>query len=122
MKSTVSANALLSWGRERPDQRCTPPIAQDRAPFGQGIKEHEEGIAKAGLGDPDPLQQAFIDETAFQCGFCAPGTIMSAKGLLRENPFPAEEEVNEALSGNFCRCISHYQVMRVVMAASRKTR
>jgi carbon-monoxide dehydrogenase small subunit len=79
-----------------------------------------------GLGDPrgelDPLQQAFIDETAFQCGFCTPGIIMSAKGLLRENPFPTEEEIKEALSGNFCRCISHYQVARAVTAASRRTR
>ena len=80
-----------------------------------------------GLSDPrgeelDPLQQAFIDETAFQCGFCTPGIIMSAKGLLHENPSPTEEEVKEALSGNFCRCISHYQVVRAVMAASRKTR
>ncbi len=78
-----------------------------------------------GLSDPrgelDPLQQAFIDETAFQCGFCTPGIIMTAKGLLRENPSPTEEEVKEALSGNFCRCISHYHVVRAVMAASHKT-
>ena len=79
-----------------------------------------------GLSDPrgelDPLQQAFVDETAFQCGFCTPGIIMAAKALLRENPSPTEEEVKEALSGNFCRCISHYHVVRAVMAASRKTR
>jgi len=75
-----------------------------------------------GLGDPragklDPLQQAFIDHTAFQCGFCTPGMIMSAKALLHENPSPSEEEVKEGLSGNFCRCISHYQVVKAVMAA-----
>jgi carbon-monoxide dehydrogenase small subunit len=78
-----------------------------------------------GLGDPktgilDPLQQSFIDHTAFQCGFCTPGTIMSAKALLNDNPQPTEEEVKEALSGNFCRCISHYQVVEAVMAASGK--
>jgi carbon-monoxide dehydrogenase small subunit len=78
-----------------------------------------------GLGDPkrgvlDPLQQSFIDHTAFQCGFCTPGIIMSSKALLNENPDPAEEEVKEALSGNFCRCISHYQVVEAVMAASGK--
>ena len=77
-----------------------------------------------GLNDPktqklDPLQQAFIDHTAFQCGFCTPGIIMSAKALLQENPSPAEEDVKEALSGNFCRCISHYQVVKAVLAASR---
>src|SRR5512136_1847986 len=78
-----------------------------------------------GLGDPktgklDLLQQAFIDHTAFQCGFCTPGILMSAKALLQENPSPMEEEVKEALSGNFCRCISHYQVVKAVMAASGK--
>jgi aerobic-type carbon monoxide dehydrogenase small subunit (CoxS/CutS family) len=80
-----------------------------------------------GLGDPktgkmDPLQQAFIDYTAFQCGFCTPGTIMSARALLSESPFPTEEEVKEGLSGNFCRCISHYHVVKAVMAASREVR
>ncbi len=80
-----------------------------------------------GLGDPktgkmDPLQQAFIDYAAFQCGFCTPGTIMSAKALLSENPFPTEEEVKESLSGNFCRCISHYHVVKAVMAASKEVR
>jgi aerobic-type carbon monoxide dehydrogenase small subunit (CoxS/CutS family) len=80
-----------------------------------------------GLKDPkteklDPLQQAFIDYTAFQCGFCTPGIIMSAKALLQENPFPTEEDVKEALSGNFCRCISHYHVVKAVMAASGQGR
>jgi aerobic-type carbon monoxide dehydrogenase small subunit (CoxS/CutS family) len=80
-----------------------------------------------GLNDPkteklDPLQQAFIDYTAFQCGFCTPGILMSAKALLQENPFPTEEDVKEALSGNFCRCISHYQVVKAVMAASKEVR
>ena len=78
-----------------------------------------------GLGDPkagwlDSLQQAFIDHTAFQCGFCTPGILMSAKALLQESPSPSEAEVKEALSGNFCRCISHYQVVKAVMAASGK--
>jgi carbon-monoxide dehydrogenase small subunit len=82
-------------------------------------------ITIEGLGDPkagklDPLQQAFIDYTAFQCGFCTPGIIMSAKALLHENSSPTEEEVKEALSGNFCRCISHYQVIKAVMAASKE--
>ncbi len=79
-----------------------------------------EGLTdtKGGL---DPLQQAFIDETAFQCGFCTPGIIMSAKWLLEGNPSPTEEEVKQALSGNFCRCISHYHVVRAVMAAAHET-
>jgi carbon-monoxide dehydrogenase small subunit len=80
-----------------------------------------------GLGDPltgklDLIQKAFIDHTAFQCGFCTPGMIMSAKALVNENPFPTEEEVKEGLSGNFCRCISHYHVVKAVMATSRRVR
>lgn len=79
-----------------------------------------EGLSDPRTGRLDPLQQAFIDHTAFQCGFCTPGILMSAKALLQEIPYPTEEEVKEALSGNFCRCISHYQVVKAVMAASGK--
>jgi aerobic-type carbon monoxide dehydrogenase small subunit (CoxS/CutS family) len=79
-----------------------------------------EGLSDPKTGKLDPLQQAFIDHTAFQCGFCTPGILMSAKALLREKPSPMEEEVKEALSGNFCRCISHYQVVKAIMAASGK--
>ena len=79
-----------------------------------------EGLSDPKTGSLDPLQQAFIDHTAFQCGFCTPGMIMSSKALLNENPRPTEEEVKEALSGNFCRCISHYQVIEAVMDASGK--
>ncbi len=66
----------------------------------------------------DPLQQFFIDEYAFQCGYCTPGIIMAAKGLLLENPHPTGEEIKEALSGNYCRCISHYTVLRAVNRAA----
>jgi len=78
-----------------------------------------EGLRDQKAGALDPLQQAFIDQTAFQCGFCTPGMIMTAKALLNENPFPTEDEVKEALSGNFCRCISHYQVVRAVMSVAK---
>jgi aerobic-type carbon monoxide dehydrogenase small subunit (CoxS/CutS family) len=79
-----------------------------------------EGLSDPKTGVIDSLQQSFIDFTAFQCGFCTPGMIMSAKALLNENPHPTEEEVREALSGNFCRCISHYQVVKAIMAVSEK--
>ena len=79
-----------------------------------------EGLSDAKTGHLDPIQRAFIDHTAFQCGFCTPGMIMSSKALLNENPRPTEEEVKEALSGNFCRCISHYQVVEAVMDVSGK--
>jgi carbon-monoxide dehydrogenase small subunit len=77
-----------------------------------------EGLRNRVTGLLDPLQQSFIDHTAFQCGFCTPGMIMSAKALLNENSSPTEGQVKEALSGNFCRCISHYQVVQAVLAIS----
>ena len=81
-----------------------------------------EGLADPKTGELDPIQQAFVDETAFQCGFCTPGIIMSTKALLLENPSPTEEQVKDGLSGNFCRCISHYHVLRAVAAASQNPR
>ncbi len=79
-----------------------------------------EGLKDPKTGALNPLQQSFVDHTAFQCGYCTPGMIMSAKALLDKNTSPSESEVKEALSGNFCRCISHYQVVDAVMAVAHK--
>jgi carbon-monoxide dehydrogenase small subunit len=78
-----------------------------------------EGLEDPATGKLDPLQQAFIDNTAFQCGFCTPGILMSSKALLIQTPSPTVEQVKHALSGNFCRCISHYHVVDAVMAAGK---
>ncbi|MDR7149871.1 nicotinate dehydrogenase subunit A [Hydrogenophaga palleronii] len=76
-----------------------------------------------GLGSrdaPHPVQQAFIDEQAAQCGYCLNGMIMMATALLTENPQPTETEVRQALSGNLCRCGTHVEIVRaVLMAADR---
>ena len=79
-----------------------------------------EGLKDKKTGKLDSLQQSFIDHTAFQCGFCTPGMILNAKALLIEKPSANEKEIKEALSGVFCRCISHYQVIKAVMAVSGK--
>ncbi|MBN2041571.1 MAG: (2Fe-2S)-binding protein [Spirochaetes bacterium] len=81
-----------------------------------------EGLIDPDTGALDPLQQAFIDHNAFQCGFCTPGIIMTVKALLNKNKNPDENEVMEALSGNFCRCISHYHVIRAVMSVIDDTK
>ncbi|OPY67999.1 MAG: putative xanthine dehydrogenase subunit E [Syntrophorhabdaceae bacterium PtaU1.Bin034] len=81
-----------------------------------------EGLKDRKTGELDPLQQAFIDHTAFQCGYCTPGMILTARAFLDENPHPSEDEVKEAMSGNFCRCISHYHVLRAVMSVADKGR
>ncbi len=73
-----------------------------------------EGLEDPVTGKLHPIQQAFVDSTAFQCGFCTPGIIMSTKALLDENPSPSEQEIKEALAGNYCRCISHYHVLKAV--------
>ena len=66
-----------------------------------------------------PLQQAFIDHFAVQCGFCTPGMILSAKALLDKNPHPSEEEVRIALSGNLCRCTGYIKIVEAVLALSK---
>ena len=79
-----------------------------------------EGLAKN--GKLDPLQQAFIDHDAPQCGFCTSGQLMSAKALLNSNPRPTEDDVKHALAGNICRCSNFLHYQAAVLAASRKSR
>ena len=77
-----------------------------------------EGIEKSN-GSLDPIQQAFLDEGAVQCGFCTPGMVVSTKALLDENPDPAVEEIEEALSGNFCRCTGYGKIVSAVRRAAK---
>ena len=77
-----------------------------------------EGLARD--GNLDPVQQAFLDHQAFQCGFCTPGMIMAVKGLLNENPKPDEAEVRDYLSGNICRCGTYVEVMAAVEELTTK--
>ncbi len=81
-----------------------------------------EGLEDLETGQLDRLQQAFIDHTAFQCGFCTPGIILASKALLDHIPSPRDREVKDALSGHFCRCISHYHVVDAVLEAAKKGR
>ncbi len=73
-------------------------------------------------GELHPLQRAFIDYFAIQCGYCTPGMIMAAKALLDENPNPSEEEVRKALDGNLCRCTGYVKIVEAVLAARQKKR
>ncbi len=73
-----------------------------------------EGLSDPVTGELDPIQEAFLEHNAFQCGFCTPGIIIAVKSLLNSNPDPSEDEIKEALSGNYCRCVSHYQVIEAV--------
>lgn len=81
-----------------------------------------EGLQNPGSGELDRLQESFISHTAFQCGFCTPGIILASRALLDKNPAPGRTGIQEALSGHFCRCISHYHVVDAVLDAAEKER
>ncbi len=70
----------------------------------------------------DPVQEAFVKQTAIQCGFCTPGMVMAAKALLDENPEPTSRDVRRSLSGNLCRCTGYQQIVDAVMAAAETMR
>jgi len=85
--------------------------------------EGAEIITNSGLGtldDPHPLQEAFADTGATQCGYCTPGMIISAKALLDRNPHPTEKEICEAISGNLCRCTGYAQIIEAVQLAAQR--
>lgn len=79
-----------------------------------------EGLAK--IGELDPIQQAFVDNDAVQCGFCTPGMIMSTKALLMQNDDPSEDEARRALEGNICRCTGYIPIVEAVLDAARRLR
>jgi len=77
-----------------------------------------EGLAKNGT--LHPLQKAFVEYGAIQCGFCTPGMILSAKALLDENPDPSEEEIRRAIAGNLCRCTGYTKIVQAIKACAGK--
>jgi nicotinate dehydrogenase subunit A len=98
----------------KPTRACVTPVA---------------AVAKSrittieGLGTVEklhPLQRAFIDEQACQCGYCGNGMVMSAKALLERNPRPTNEEIRKALNGHLCRCASHNRIVRAVQQAAKE--
>ena len=86
--------------------------------------DQSEIVTNAGLGTmdhPHPLQEAFADTGAVQCGYCTPGMIVAARALLDRNPHPSEDEIRAAISGNLCRCTGYGQIIKAVqMAADEK--
>ncbi len=80
--------------------------------------ETVEGLAQN--GELHPIQQAFIQHSSFQCGFCTAGMLMAAKGLLNENPKPSEEDVRRAISGNLCRCTGYNTIVEAILDAAEK--
>jgi nicotinate dehydrogenase subunit A len=97
----------------RPVRSCVTPIGS----IGDSDITTIEGLGT--IARPHPLQQAFIDEQAAQCGYCINGMIMAAKELLDHNPHPSEQDVREALAGNLCRCGTHGRIIRAVLRAAQ---
>ena len=92
-------------------------VAQGRAVTTiEGLAPAGEGLAPTGT--MHPLQQAFMDHGAVQCGYCIPGMILSAKAYLDEQPRPSEAQIREALAGNLCRCTGYQKIVDAVLAAS----
>ncbi len=75
-----------------------------------------EGLSKNGL---TPLQQAFLDQNAFQCGYCAPGVILAATDLLNNNPNPTEDEIKHAIAGNLCRCTGYTSIIEAIKSVRK---
>jgi aerobic-type carbon monoxide dehydrogenase small subunit (CoxS/CutS family) len=86
------------------------------APLAQG----RELRTVESLGEDDPVQRAFAEAHAFQCGYCTPGMVLAARRLLEENPSPTEDEVRLALAGNLCRCGSYVKIIDAVLLAAGK--
>ena len=78
-----------------------------------------EGLTRDGL---HPIQQAFMDKFAIQCGYCTPGMVMSASVLLGANPEPTEEEIRESIEGNLCMCTGYQQIVEAISLAAKKMR
>jgi len=92
---------------------CVTPISR----LGQAEVTTLEGLGT--LTNPHPLQKAFIDEQAAQCGYCANGMIMTAADLLKRKPQPTEQDVRAALANNLCRCGTHNRLVRAVLRAAQ---
>jgi hypothetical protein len=75
-----------------------------------------EGLSQD--GEPHPLQKAFVEKGAIQCGFCTPGMILTAKAFLDENPHPSEGEVKKAISGNLCRCTGYIKIVEAILSVA----
>ena len=97
----------------QPARSCTTEIGS----IGDAEVTTIEGLGT--IENPHPLQQAFIDEQAAQCGYCINGMIMAAKSLLDRNPRPTEQDVREGLSANLCRCGTHGRIVRAVLRAAQ---
>ncbi|MGH7317454.1 MAG: (2Fe-2S)-binding protein, partial [Candidatus Rokuibacteriota bacterium] len=108
--------AVVAQGRAITTIEGLAPAGSGLAPAGSGLAPAGSGLAPAGT--LHPLQQAFVDHGAVQCGYCIPGMILSAKAYLDDHPRPNEGQIREALAGNLCRCTGYQKIVDAVLDAS----
>jgi carbon-monoxide dehydrogenase small subunit len=109
---TTSCGACTVLLNSESVKSCTVLTAQASG----GTVTTAEGLSAN--GELHPVQEAFRQEHGLQCGFCTPGMVMAAVGLLAENPDPTEEQVREGLEGNLCRCTGYHNIVRAVLLAA----
>ncbi|MEU6343909.1 (2Fe-2S)-binding protein [Streptomyces sp. NPDC046977] len=116
-RDVVTVEGLARYAEER------DAPAADNAPGGTGLDAARQWQARP--GDPatalSPVQQAFLDAGAVQCGFCTPGLLVAADELLEHNPRPTDADIREALSGNLCRCTGYEKILDAVRLAAART-
>jgi carbon-monoxide dehydrogenase small subunit len=108
--------AVVAQGRAITTIEGLAPAGSGLAPAGSGLATAGSGLAPAGT--LHPLQRAFMEHGAVQCGYCIPGMILAAKAYLDDYPQPSESQVREALAGNLCRCTGYQKILDAVLAAA----
>ncbi|MDJ0384562.1 (2Fe-2S)-binding protein [Streptomyces sp. G-G2] len=126
-REVVTVEGLADFAQQRAAQSqgdCASGARGSDGKIGTGFDEDQQGEAKgtdSQTGELSPIQQAFIDAGAIQCGFCTPGLLIAADEMLERNPSPTDADIREALSGNLCRCTGYEKILDAVrLAAARQ--
>jgi aerobic carbon-monoxide dehydrogenase small subunit len=124
-REVVTVEGLAEYARQRAERRCAGSAGEAGGPCGaSGVSGTSAASAASGKGEPEtelsPVQQAFIEAGAVQCGFCTPGLLVAADELLERVPQPSDADIREALSGNLCRCTGYESILDAVRLAAAR--
>jgi carbon-monoxide dehydrogenase small subunit len=124
-REVVTVEGLADYARLRASGGCVPGArgVDDIEPSGAAARERQPGATDSQAGEAaglSPIQQAFLDAGAVQCGFCTPGLLVAADELLERTPQPTDADIREALSGNLCRCTGYEKILDAVRLAAAR--